>query len=382
MTIILTIIIVFVLIAWISSHWDNIAFNKVTFSRDLDRFRIHSGESITLMTEVVNNKVIPLPWLTIETTVPEVFSFKGTKLYEDPETHATTYKVVTSLLFYEKVKRYDTFTCSKRGSYRLYDVQLKAGDFFGNKIAIKKYKNPLTVLVHPQTHAIKDLVIQSNNYQGELSVKRWIIPDPIQVVGARDYSATDAFHTIDWKSSARMSRLQVKVFDHTADPSVMIMMDVQTSQVHWHDIDFQAVEEGFTLAASIAEDAMINHLPVGLCVNSLDMNSKSFVVVEPSASHHQKTRLLDTLSNATPHRGKKITDLLRERLPYSGRESVYIIISAYIHPEMIQMVNYYANQGYTIKVMQTGQKELVSGFSPKVELFKGFKVKDSSKGGL
>ena len=53
----------------------------------------------------------------------------------------------------------------------------------------------------------------SRKWQGDVLVKRWIMPDPFLVGGLREYRAGDPMRSVHWGASARTGRMQVKTYD-------------------------------------------------------------------------------------------------------------------------------------------------------------------------
>ena len=353
MTVLLGIVLLLVVLYNVTLYWETMALKNVTFTRSVDKMRVRIGDTVTLTTEVVNKKWLPLPWIAIHTPVPKVFQFKSSKLAARPEDDQLNFSIVTSLLFFEKVKRHDVFSCTARGYYSLYDFDVEIGDYFGFKKAKLKVKAPMVVMVYPEILPIKTLLLPMNSLMGEVSVKRWIVPDPLQPVGTRPYTPLDSFNTIDWKATARHAQMQVKQFDHTADPAIMVFLEVQSHVVHWQGRNEKAVERGIVIAASLVDDALAQGIPIGLCHNALDMMGKSGTVIEPSASKKQRQSLLDALTLTTPHRGTDMGELLRHKAMNLGKETVIVFIASFITEAVFDTLGVMAREGYHIKLIST-----------------------------
>ncbi len=353
MVILVGIIGVIIIVSMITERWDELGSKNVYVQRYFDKKRVKINDDIVMTTEVINKKWLPLPWVLIQARVPKTFAFKRSKIAPRLEDEDMQYSMVTSLLFFEKVKRHDVFQCTHRGYYSLYDLDIVIGDYFGFKKAIKKVKQPVYLMVYPEIIPLKKLVIPLNSLMGDVSVKRWISPDPLLPLGTRGYTTSDSFNAIDWKATARHGHLQVKLYDYTADPAIMVFVDVQAHDVYWQGSNASAVEKNVMIAASIIEDALIAKIPVGLCHNALDMLGKIGTVIEPAANDKQRELLLDGLTLVTAHRGCDMGELIRKRASSIGKETVLVCIVCFLTEGMLLTLNKLAIERYHIKIFFT-----------------------------
>jgi len=347
---------------------------KVEYSRYLDKKRAYLGEEVTITTEIINKKLLPLPWISIYSIVPSQFIFLDSKTTRKVVDWKSEYTIVTSLLFYEKVKRSDIFYCNERGYYIIYDARVKIGDLFGFTYAEEELKLPISLIVYPKIKPLKELIIPQNTHQGNVSVKRWIMPDPIQVIGSREYTSRDSFNNIDWKSTARLGRLQVKKFDYTSDPSLMIFMDIQTEKIHWRSVDSEAIEHSIEIAASIMDNAINNKIAVGFCANSMYIGCKTSVFIEPNLSKHQRRLILDALAMTTYHRGTDMQKLLREKAKLLKKDSVIAFIASYISEDLVRELNSLCKRGCRIKIILTKKCSPIKGLDKRIEVLDSNKV--------
>ena len=70
------------LIALASSIWHRYCFAGVTYHRDLTQRRAFFDEEIAVVLEVVNRKILPLPWLEVEDEVPQALAFLEREIAE------------------------------------------------------------------------------------------------------------------------------------------------------------------------------------------------------------------------------------------------------------------------------------------------------------
>ena len=63
-------------------------------------------------------------------------------------------------------------------------------------------------------------------YIGDISVRRFILEDPVLTVGTLDYTGREPMKKISWKHSARAGRLMVKNSDYTVDANAAVVLNM------------------------------------------------------------------------------------------------------------------------------------------------------------
>jgi uncharacterized protein (DUF58 family) len=211
--------------------------------------------------------------------------------------------------------------------------------------------------VHPKAQPLSRFDLIPKHQMGPISVKRWISPDPILAVGARAYTHDDPFNTIDWKSTAKTGHLQVKKMDYTSEPSLHIYFDVQSNQKHWNEIDKDAVENGVDICASLLEEAMKLHAPIGFCVNSVDPFSRNATFIVPSSSKAQKSKILDALAMVSPYRGLPMSQLIRQTHGKLQMGTVIVVVTACLTQSLFGEIKFLGEKGYRVKVIALKKPE-------------------------
>lgn len=345
-------------IAWfLSSKWHAIAPLSFDITREMDQERVKVGERVRLTTTMTNRKWVPLPWVNVFTNVPPSFEFSGdTKARHTPDRLAE-YNMVTSFLFFERVKRHDTFVPLKRGHYTLEAMVVSFGDLFGFSRAERTYPANTSIYVHPKAKPLSRFILTPINLMGAVSVKRMINTDPILAIGSRAYTHDDPFNTIDWKATAKTGQMQVKKMDYTSDPSVMVYFDVQTNETHWNDIDRDAIETGVELCAALLETAATGKVPFGFGVNSVDSFSRSSTFIKPHMSQKQKVAILDALAMVTPFRGLPMAALIRKSHAILDKGTRIIIVTACLTEALNRELMMLDRKGFEIKIIMLKSDE-------------------------
>ncbi|MGF7056385.1 DUF58 domain-containing protein [Brassicibacter mesophilus] len=366
-----TILIILVLLGALSiivNRWDKISFKNIEYKRYLDKERVFINEKVKMTTEIVNRKLLPLPWIEVRAEIPNEFILKDQKVTMINEKSKKIYRVITSLISFQRIKRYNTLYCNKRGYYSVYDTKLSIGDIFGFATAEKYISYPMVLIVYPEIKPLEKLVVRNNGLQGEVSVKRWIIPDNTEVIGAREYTSSDSFNAIDWKTTARVGNLYVKKFDFTADPSIVTILNVQTSKVHWQDVKTDIIEKGIDLIAAITQKAINEKISIGYTSNAYFNGENQELFIEPRIGLSQKTIILEALAKTSYTRRISIEELFKSKIKCFSFKSTIVLLTAYISDGLRTELNYYAKHGYRIKLILLDSSVEVNSLVKNIEV--------------
>lgn len=348
-------------------YWSAIIKKSMEYIICIDKKRAFVDEDIRLFTQITNRKIVPIPWIMIEVKLPIYFNFNNSKVQIFSQTK-NLFKIITSLLFFEELSRYDSFKCSKRGLYKLKTAEIEIGDFLGLAKTNLQVNIDNDLIVYPKIKELVELIYVPKSLQGDLSVRRWIIKDPTQVLGVRKYTIGDSFNIIDWKASARNNDLYVKKFDFTSDPSIMIFLDIQTENAHWMGVNYEVVEQGIDLVASLMDKALNEKVATGYTANTTFQNEKDDVFIYPSNNGTQRIKILEALAKTTYERTYTITNLLNLRINSLGKCCTIILLLSYIPKELINDVNYYSKIGYNIKIILLNSTCSTTGLNKNIEL--------------
>lgn len=360
-------LVIFGIVYFISSKWNYVIQKSVYYKMYLDKRRVFVNDNVKLTTEIINRKIVPMPWIKIRVEMPIYFKFNNSKV-QDYNKVKNIFKIVTSLLCFEKLKRYDSFKCSKRGVYRIKFAEIEMGDFLGATKAKDKIHISEELIVYPKVKKLVDLIDVPKSLQGYISVRRWIVNDTTQVVGVRKYSDGDGFNTIDWKASAKNNELYVKKFDFTSDPSVMIFLDIQTEDIHWKGLNDEFVENGIDIAASLMDQALKEKISIGYTANAVFENENEDIFIYPSNSSRQREKILDALAKTTYQRTYTIIKLINERISSLGKYCTIIMLLSFISDELIKNLNYYAQRGHNIKIILLDNRCNTIGINKDIEI--------------
>jgi len=367
MEIIITIFVFLLGIFYILNRWDEISLKNIEFRRYLEKERVFAGEPVKLTTEITNNKLLILPWIIVNNKIPKEVDFKDQRVLENNDSEKT-YRIVTTLLSYQRIKKTNTIYCNKRGYFSFQDVNLSVGDFFGFATASKEIHYPMNLIVYPLVKPLEKLIIPSRSIQGEVSVRRWIIPDNLAIIGTREYTPYDSFNDIDWKATARTNKLQVKKFDYTADLSIFILLNVQTSDVYWQNVNTELIEKGIDIAASITEKAINEKIEVGYSSNAFFYGDNKRIFIRPKSGKNQKMFIFEALAKTSYLPIDRFEEFINKNIKLIDKNNVIILITGHISKDLIKTINHLLKLNYYIKLILLDNSLKLDGLTNEVDI--------------
>ncbi|BAM47792.1 DUF58 domain-containing protein [Amphibacillus xylanus] len=336
---------------YIYSKW---GLNKISYKRQFDQSSVFVGQKVILVDEVVNKKLLPLPWVRLESKMDYSIKTIGESQFDSSD--LDVHRTLLSLLPYQKLTRRHHLICTKRGVFELDTIALTLGDVFGFIEQFRSFETDAKIIVYPQILRKDDLTIPSQIFLGEQTVKRWIIEDPFISVGTRDYLIGDNIKQINWKASARTKNIQVKVNDHTADREVVILVNADQSEDIWLPIsNLELFEKTLSYAATVAHYLESNGEAYSFSTNAVDKrkaheSNRSFVKVEANSGTAHFYHLLTQIAYLIPKRSRHIKYLLDEYVQLQSKRADILLITPIITNEILEKVNQLRAAGHSVVI--------------------------------
>ena len=271
-----------------------VGLRRVDYRRFFSQHEAYEGDKVEMVEIITNRKPVPLPWVRVESRISPWLRFKMTKEFDVnyDQFHRSSF----FLRGYKKVTRRHEITCVHRGWYVLGDAALSTGDLFGVLRRTRDVKGGVELYVYPKPLGVGEENLSSLKWQGEVVMRRWIMPDPILVNGIREYRAGDQQKDIHWGATARTGTLQVKVRDYTVAPRVLVLLNVQIREDLWGSMDMEQreeIEQGVRIAAHLCSWAVTNGLEAGFASNGQLVDAPDETVyIEPACSQTQLEMIL------------------------------------------------------------------------------------------
>lgn len=333
-----------------SKYYTKFSFKKLHYERKISKSAVFEGESIDLVEIISNNKFTPLPWLRVESKLSPWLRFRSQENLEilDDRFHRSVF----FLRPYSRITRRYHVKCVRRGYYDLSITTLTVGDLFGLSSVSKEARSNTKLFVYPSILGQDELPDEALRWQGDVSVKRWIFPDPILINGIRGYQLGDNRKDIHWKASARTGTLQVKTHDYTVFPRLMLVFNIEPEDNFWGQLSAQQMEEmeyGIRVIATLCNWAITNNMEIGLFSNaSISFAPEVSISIAPACNASQINRILETLAGMELKEKESIYRTMEHLVENDTTETDILVFSTFWNDSLESRANELRRKGNSV----------------------------------
>jgi len=352
--------LLFLLSGAVSRIWNKYCLHRVTFKRRLSSTRVFFGDEITYEYEITNMKPLPLPWLQVLDELPEQVTLLKGKT-EPASEHRVYLNSMFPVNMYHRVIRRYPVKCPVRGCFSFGPAVLRSGDPFGLFRRSMEVPDVDTLMVYPRLVSLEELGIPSKQFFGDIRLRQHIFQDPVLTAGVRDYYPGDSLKRIHWKSTARLGKLQTKIFEPTTTVDLSLFLDVRTLKPPYWGSIHQLQELGIITAAAVARHALEAGFRVGLYVNQITRFSQGLVRVPHSQHPEQLERILEALAQIHQVENIEISKYVRQEAPHLPFGSSIVVITAQPADEMRATLLTMKRMGRSVAIIQVGGEAPESG---------------------
>lgn len=354
-------IIIVALTLFLNKLTTKYGFKKLKYERELSANIVEIGEGFQLSTIVENGKPIPVTFLQITERFPDSFqyTFKSNAINTGGYLHHT---ITMFLLPYQRIKRTYVIKGKERGVYKFRDVSLALGDFIGFDTKYKELDILQELVVLPKSLPLNEAIVPYGNYNGDISVKRWIIDDPLMTIGIREYTGSEPEKHIHWSSSLKYGKLMVKNFDFTTDNTVVFILNVETSKPFWTSIISHEIEWSISICRGLIEEMEKEKIPYGFTTNSqVSSYYNGENITLPGIGANQLSYLTEMLGRISYSLSVPFEELLENLYINNFVHTTYVIVTprmfeSYIEP--IENLNKKANKTIIISTEDNNLEKL------------------------
>jgi uncharacterized protein (DUF58 family) len=386
------------LVVGMADIWINFCLRNLRYSRQLSEQRVLFGEEITLSLSIENAKLLPLPWLEIEDSVPQALTFTGQRVRTSLTTNRAVLENLFSPRWYERVTRRYTMRCMARGVHTFGPTVLRSGDVFGFQNRQETLANRQYLLVYPLVVPLTRFGLPARYPFGDYQAPRRLLEDPSRVIGVRDYMYGDDLRRVHWKATARTMQLQSKVYQPTTTYTLVLFLNVMAQLDAWFGFHPELTELAICATASVADWALDHGYAVGLYANTVmympelatslstsDIHSLSTtestvstarqgeaareqrvdaVVAEqlkrrrihlpPTSNEEQRKRIMEALARVQSYFGNPIEDVIRtERMRLPAGATVVVVTSTVNEP-LLDTLERVRHSGHAVTLLFIG----------------------------
>lgn len=317
---------------------------------------VFEDEKLEVIEEIDNSKRLPLPWVRTEISCSRWLSFYGVEKNSGGNEQKGFISGIFTLRPHQKCRRTWQVSCEKRGLFTIDDVSVTVSDLFGLVRSAEVIKLGQQLRVLPVPADIESGEASGDVFIGEVPVRRFVLPDPFMISGAREYTGREPMNRIHWPQSAKNGSLMVYSNEFTTERRVLILLNLQRS---FHGIN-QKISVP-TLEALIKGAAfMLDHCCRTNTEFSMTMNAPDSIPVETGEGYGFMMEQLRRLAEMKSVCGQHIDDFITQ-IDFTGFTDV-IFISSFMDEKCADLFRGLVNNGRCVTVLSADIEE--SDFCP------------------
>lgn len=336
--------------------YEKYGFKNVTYTISISTAEAYENDEIEIIEEIDNAKRLPLVWARSEICCSPELAFGA----EGAGVRRGLISGVFALRGCRKCRRVWKVRCEKRGIMTIDNATLTISDLFGLSKSAKVFGEFGSVRVLPIPADMGTGELSGDLFIGSSPVRRFVLPDPFVISGAREYTGREPMNRIHWAQTARTGSVMVYNNEYTTERRVMIILNMQRSGSNRGSMPASVLELQIKAAAFLLEMCQRMSAECGLAVNSAQ------TLMLPAESGDRTMNMLRSLAELENGCGERIDDLLR-RVDLGGITDV-MFITSYVSEFAAELLSGLAMSGKCCKILTAGMTEGEDRVPPTVEI--------------
>ena len=342
-------------IAW---GWNELSLEEVSYERKLSLKRLFVGDELSVALTLVNKKPVPLSWLRAADDVPPSLRVISGDDRANIYPRGPAFNHSTSMAWYESVRWSYRVKCMRRGLYRLGPARLQSGDPFGFLRSERRETDSDEVLVYPKVVPLEELGIPPIRPLGESRGGMEMFKDPARPSGIRDYEVGDPLKIVDWKTTARAQRLEVRTYEPSSSTTVVLVVAIDTADPYWAAYLPDELERVVVAAASVAQYASERDYSLGLFTNDAPARIRRPLNVPPGHGPDQYGLVLGSLATIREYATTPMSAHLAEHVRRFPLGSTLVIVTAFLPKEFANAIRDARRLGHKMVILYLGEESV------------------------
>ena len=362
--------------------WYTFCLRHLRYTRHFSEERALFGEAVTMSLALENAKILPLPWVEVEDTLPRALTLAQQKMRVSVIGDTATLDNLFSTRWYERVTRRYTVQCNARGVHKFGPTVLRSGDVFGFLSNDLRMENLQYLLVYPLVVPLSSFSLPARHPFGDRRAPRRLLEDPSRVIGVRDYVYGDSLRRVHWKASARAMQMQSKVYEATTTYTMALFLNVGGQFDSVYGLQLEVLELAICATASVANWALDEGYAVGLYANTLmfipeeqlqqeseqegeeipgldatmvGQMKRRRIHLPPSSSADQKRRIMDVLARIQPYFGSTLDEVIQAERSHLPAGTTIVIVTSTISERLLDTLIRLRQAGHAVAILYAGE---------------------------
>lgn len=317
-------------------------WNKhLTTRLEFTQTSLFEGEKGELLEIIENGKRLPLPMLKVKFQTDrslrftdDTLSSKVTDLYYRNDIFQVSGR--------ERITRKLEFTPSKRGYYRIHNIDLVAADLLLSTEMVESRHTDQYFYVYPAPFASEEFRQSLQQLNGEILTKRHFMEDPFEYRGIREYQPYDDMRNINWKASAKTGELKVNQKNYTSLQTIRIFLNTEDNGVLKKE---EAVDASFRIVAGLAAFFLNQGIRVACYGNGRDIIHEEPLQIEAGAGAGQLQQIYRSLARIdTAKEPADFAQTFEQKLLEEDAAAITVLVSANAYSGFTELISRYQKE--------------------------------------
>lgn len=326
---------------------------KLTYTLKISVSEAFEGDEIEIIEEIDNEKALPLPWVRTEISCSGWLTFSGQRIVPDEKNEQRgLISGVFVLRGRQRCRRAWKVRCEKRGVHSIDSVAVSVSDLFGLAKPTAVIPVNECVRVLPLPAEMDEGELSGDDFIGDVQVRRFVLPDPFVISGAREYTGREPMNRIHWAQTARTGSLMVYNNEFTTERRILIVMNMQRNPMSTEQkLSVPVLESQIKAAAYAAEFCAAMRAEFTFIANTAGER----LIIAPGEGYEQQIKLLRGLAEIRNGCGGHFDDLISE-LDFFGMTDV-IFISGFVTERLYDVIERLTENGVCCKLFSPSLDE-------------------------
>lgn len=303
-------------------------FINLEYNMEIDKTTAEIGEEIEISSILENRKALNVSFLKVVENFSKGFNMRSNQY------------TIFIMPYQRVVRKYKVFLM-KRGLYTIENTNFEIGDFAGFKTERKTLPIKKEIVILPKKIELAENIVPLGSLSGDISVKRWIIDDPLMTIGIREYTGNEPERFIHWPSALKYGNLMVKNFDFTTDNSVMVVLNIETMKPSFKSIEEDIIEKAISLTRGVLETFQESRIPYGFATNANNYQTeyRKGHYYHSGLGQNHLNMFLEVLGRVDEKVPPSFETTLKELIRKKGNYTTIVIITPRLLDNYIEGIN-------------------------------------------
>lgn len=349
---VLSLIVILVLL---ERNWASRKMSHVSYNTESESIMAEKNEELSFVSSLSNDSRLPVTYVSVTEHLPDTTVLLGNEAYVHDHLLSFGKKRLISRNLaigpLKEIEKTEKYKLENRGIYSAGDYALYVGDLFGFNHIRASGRIPWHVAVLPSR--IEDVALKNivSGFIGDVSVRRFIMEDPIITAGFNEYTGREPFRDISWKRTAVCNKLMVKRYDYTSELRVMIILNIEGGTS-------EEIERCLELCRMAIEMFEEKHIPYGFRTNGMLFSREGVLTYVPSGigAHHYKS-LMYGLAGADKACRLTFENLINLTIKARIQNEHYLVVTVPTDAKAQETMNYLSRRTGSELCVLTGKED-------------------------